>query len=312
MDSLFASFQCRNVSPDRSPPHHKRDPNFPSYATPQLDYGTAPNLGPNLAICRLRKMPSGFVKHMRRRRVHGEYLMRVWGCEGSHCWTVKVEKDRDRLFFRNKWPEFLKDNNVGFADVLLFIYEGKNKFLVKIFDPSGLKRNMVSTVENEEKVAVGIPIEDDEESDDELMNMDIDEPPTFYVDSEGQCHLELGGEQEKEKQGFMEPSREEGFCRMEAEGVTVKEEYNCAEPTQEEKLDCFDMKGEKEQGSVETTRKESLIRFKDVVKESIKALPPFSSSHTHFIVTWSPTWQHYLTIPKEIAVEKISTVSRNL
>ncbi|CAM8923619.1 unnamed protein product [Rhodiola kirilowii] len=45
MDSLFASFQCRNVSPDRSPPHHKRDPNFPSYATPQLRLRHCSKLG---------------------------------------------------------------------------------------------------------------------------------------------------------------------------------------------------------------------------------------------------------------------------
>ncbi|CAM8998639.1 unnamed protein product [Rhodiola kirilowii] len=253
------------------------------------------------------EMPSGFVKRMGRRRVEGEYRMRVWGCGGSHCWIVKLEKDRDGLFFRNSWPEFVMDNNLGFADVLMFIYEGSNKFLVKIFDPSGLKRNMVLTVRNEEEVAVEIPIVDDEESDVELMNMDQDEPPTLYVDSEGDCHLEVGGEHEEENKGFMEPSREEGLCRMEIEKATEKEEPARAEPTREKLMDCVDMNGEKDLGSIETTPKGSLFRFADVVKENNKeasALPPFSSNHTHFIATWSPTWQHYLTIPKEIAVEK--------
>uniref|UniRef100_A0A7N0VI01 TF-B3 domain-containing protein n=1 Tax=Kalanchoe fedtschenkoi TaxID=63787 RepID=A0A7N0VI01_KALFE len=59
-------------------------------------------------------------------------------------------------------------------------------------------------------------------------------------------------------------------------------------------------------GEVELTRKESLFWFEDEAKESIeeRIAPPLSSDRSRFIATWSSTWQHHMTIPKEIAAEK--------
>lgn len=303
------------------------------------------------------ELPPAFVKRMGR-RVNGkfvksmwvcndrEYMIKVWGSAGSHCWIVEAEKDGDGLFFRKGWPEFVKENNVRFADVLVFFQGERTKFLVKIFDPTGLKRNMVTAmIPTSEDVAVEALDEEDGEGDNEPRNRDLkeengedddlsmskdldeangegDDGPMNMIPNDGngddqpmsmdhddaneEGNDDLRGGQVKQKKRKIEPTWVEGSHHCEIEGKKEKEEDYCDEPTQEKSFNLLAMTGKREQGSVGPYKKENLCQFeeeKQSVKES-SALPPFCSSNTNFVANWSPTWQHYLTIPKEIAIEK--------
>ena len=58
----------------------------------------------------------------------------------SSHWLVSVKKDANGTYLQKGWKEFMKGNNLGSYEFLTFRYDGNMLFCVKIFNPSGVKR----------------------------------------------------------------------------------------------------------------------------------------------------------------------------
>ncbi|PRQ23297.1 putative transcription factor B3-Domain family [Rosa chinensis] len=59
----------------------------------------------------------------------------------SECsWSVIVRKSGRDVYFKDGWQEFLRDNSLGDKEFLVFIYDGKMRFSVKIFNKNGCER----------------------------------------------------------------------------------------------------------------------------------------------------------------------------
>ncbi|WVY94583.1 hypothetical protein V8G54_033671 [Vigna mungo] len=59
--------------------------------------------------------------------------------DGKH-WDVKVEKIEGGLVFKSGWQEFAKEKNLEDCDFLVFEYDGKTSFNVKIFGKTGCRK----------------------------------------------------------------------------------------------------------------------------------------------------------------------------
>ncbi|XVF29301.1 hypothetical protein REPUB_Repub15cG0109200 [Reevesia pubescens] len=59
-------------------------------------------------------------------------------------WTVELSSNGDSLFFKNGWPEFVKDNCLEENDLLIFKFNGELSFDVLIFDTSNFSENEAS------------------------------------------------------------------------------------------------------------------------------------------------------------------------
>ncbi|XP_063942950.1 B3 domain-containing transcription factor VRN1-like [Daucus carota subsp. sativus] len=51
-------------------------------------------------------------------------------------WSIDLEKQQDKVWLQNGWPEFAKFYSIGFGYLLVFEYQEDSKFKVLIFDPS--------------------------------------------------------------------------------------------------------------------------------------------------------------------------------
>ena len=63
------------------------------------------------------------------------------GPSGSH-WRVSVKNDANGTYLQKGWKKFMKENKLGGNEFLTFRYDGNMLFYVKIFDPSGDKRQV--------------------------------------------------------------------------------------------------------------------------------------------------------------------------
>ncbi|GAB2279693.1 hypothetical protein Dimus_014335 [Dionaea muscipula] len=85
------------------------------------------------------RIPPAFREHL------GENLRQKYTISSSppnnHAWRVYLETEGDRLFFKEGWPEFVRDQNLTFGDFLVFHYDGDSTFLVKIFGKNGCSKN---------------------------------------------------------------------------------------------------------------------------------------------------------------------------
>ena len=61
------------------------------------------------------------------------------GPSGGH-WGVTVSTDENGTYLQKGWKEFMKENNLGDNEFLMFRYDGNMQFYVKIFNKSGVKR----------------------------------------------------------------------------------------------------------------------------------------------------------------------------
>ncbi|KAK9942245.1 hypothetical protein M0R45_007921 [Rubus argutus] len=57
-----------------------------------------------------------------------------------YSWNVKVIRSGRDVYFKDGWQEFLRDTSLGDKEVLVFIYNGKMCFSIKIFDKNACER----------------------------------------------------------------------------------------------------------------------------------------------------------------------------
>ncbi|MED6123557.1 hypothetical protein PIB30_050244 [Stylosanthes scabra] len=80
----------------------------------------------------------------------------------GNSWDVELKKMEDgSLVFKNGWQDFARDKCLEQADFLVFGYDGKSKFHVKIFSKSGCRKEAA----NGSRKLDPIVISDDEDSD---------------------------------------------------------------------------------------------------------------------------------------------------
>ncbi|XP_047151428.1 putative B3 domain-containing protein At5g66980 [Vigna umbellata] len=106
--------------------------------------------------------------------------------DGKH-WDVKVEKIEGRLVFKSGWQEFSKEKNLEDCDFLVFEYDGKTTFNVKIFGKTGCRK-----VAAPPKVVPIVDLEEDsDEHSHEIQNNGVRKrplpSPKTNVKSEGAC-----------------------------------------------------------------------------------------------------------------------------
>jgi len=77
-------------------------------------------------------------------------------------WEVSILKKGNDIYLQTGWQKFLKDNTVMLEELLVFTYNGENKFQVQIFGKNGLERpcfkNVQEQEEAQEEVAAVAPL----------------------------------------------------------------------------------------------------------------------------------------------------------
>lgn len=68
----------------------------------------------------------------------------LWSSDKKY-WNVSVEKSNEKLFFKEGWNQFLKDNGLEFGDLLVFHYAGKSEFFVEFYGKSCCQKRVVTT-----------------------------------------------------------------------------------------------------------------------------------------------------------------------
>ncbi|KAL5705014.1 hypothetical protein ACHQM5_023366 [Ranunculus cassubicifolius] len=66
-------------------------------------------------------------------------------------WLVSVKEDESDLFLCNEWTNFANDNDLQFAEFLVFRSSGESEFTVKIFGRNGCEKEFPSGMENNEE-----------------------------------------------------------------------------------------------------------------------------------------------------------------
>nr|XP_025885531.1 B3 domain-containing protein At5g60140-like [Solanum lycopersicum] len=56
-------------------------------------------------------------------------------------WPIRVTKQGKDIYFKYGWEKFIEDNNVEFADFLIFDYDGKGTFDFKLLGMNGCVKN---------------------------------------------------------------------------------------------------------------------------------------------------------------------------
>lgn len=86
--------------------------------------------------------------------------------DSSDCsWTVKVHSvTTGGVYFKDGWPEFLKDNSLGNGENLVFSYDGRMHFSITVFkkackrvDPTNIGSNQNPTYASTSKRLRGRP-----------------------------------------------------------------------------------------------------------------------------------------------------------
>ncbi|KAK4373468.1 hypothetical protein RND71_008852 [Anisodus tanguticus] len=82
------------------------------------------------------RIPSEFVKHIIEETV--ETTLIKWLC--GKYWNMKLCEDENGMFFHGGWKKFSVEQHLEWGDFLLFQYDGRMTFYVRIFDKNGLER----------------------------------------------------------------------------------------------------------------------------------------------------------------------------
>ncbi|KAK7257898.1 hypothetical protein RIF29_32211 [Crotalaria pallida] len=82
-------------------------------------------------------IPPEFVEYLDK-----EYFSRhlILTSPSGNQWQVTVLKKEDDIYMQNGWPKFLRDNMVEPHQLLLFTYDGENRFHVQIFGINGCEK----------------------------------------------------------------------------------------------------------------------------------------------------------------------------
>jgi hypothetical protein len=77
-------------------------------------------------------------------------------------WRVTLERTDGRLCFNNGWQGFATDHSLQFGDFLVFKYNRKSWFEVKIFDKTGCKKGEEAVAPD--KTIPFVELEEEEDS----------------------------------------------------------------------------------------------------------------------------------------------------
>ena len=75
----------------------------------------------------------------------------------GNSWDIELEKMKDFLILKNGWGKFAWDKCLEEADFLVFEYNGKSTFYVKIFSKSGCRKEAA----NGEKLVPIVTLDED-------------------------------------------------------------------------------------------------------------------------------------------------------
>lgn len=93
----------------------------------------------------LQKVPPEFLKYLEEDFSANLILI---GSSG-YQWQVTIFKG-EKVYMQNGWPQVLTDNSVKSKELLLFTYNGQNRFLVQFFSSNGCERQCTKTIKHEE------------------------------------------------------------------------------------------------------------------------------------------------------------------
>ncbi|KAL9681711.1 hypothetical protein QQ045_013498 [Rhodiola kirilowii] len=69
----------------------------------------------------------------------------------GHAWTARISAHEENVYLKSGWQEFLKENLVKANEMLVFTYDGNMRFIVQIFDESGLEKRNTNFPEENKK-----------------------------------------------------------------------------------------------------------------------------------------------------------------
>ena len=67
-------------------------------------------------------------------------------------WEVSILKKGNDIYLQIGWQKFLIDNKVMLEELLVFTYDGENKFQAQIFGKNGLERPCFKNVQEQEEI----------------------------------------------------------------------------------------------------------------------------------------------------------------
>ncbi|XP_055814459.1 B3 domain-containing protein Os11g0197600-like [Solanum dulcamara] len=82
------------------------------------------------------RIPSEFVKHITEEGT-GKALLKS---RCGKCWSMKLREDENGMFFRGGWKKFVMEQHFEQGEFLLFHYDGKKTFNVRVFNKNGLEK----------------------------------------------------------------------------------------------------------------------------------------------------------------------------
>ncbi|KAL6283594.1 hypothetical protein ACE6H2_014523 [Prunus campanulata] len=99
-------------------------------------------------------------------------------------WDVKLEERENSLFFRDGWQGFVKDHALEVGDLLVFSFNGKSKFKVKIYDRSACEKN-VEVAERRSGSPVSLVNKGNQaQVKDEIVELDTEDCENKMIDSD--------------------------------------------------------------------------------------------------------------------------------
>lgn len=72
----------------------------------------------------------------------------------GRCWQAEIQQTKEGIFIYNGWERFVIDKSVELGSFFVLRYvESSSSFVVKIFDPNGIKVEELARVKIEDKDA---------------------------------------------------------------------------------------------------------------------------------------------------------------
>uniref|UniRef100_M1DXS3 DNA binding n=1 Tax=Solanum tuberosum TaxID=4113 RepID=M1DXS3_SOLTU len=83
------------------------------------------------------KIPTGYTNYKNEKLPRKVSLRDRYG----NMWPIRVTKQGRDIYFKYGWEKFIEDNNMEFADFLIFDYDGKGTFDFKLLGINGCVKN---------------------------------------------------------------------------------------------------------------------------------------------------------------------------
>ncbi|KAH0748201.1 hypothetical protein KY290_027433 [Solanum tuberosum] len=96
------------------------------------------------------KIPTGYTNYKNEKLPRKVFLRDRYG----NMWPIRVTKQGRDIYFKYGWEKFIEDNNMEFADFLIFDYDGKGIFDFKLLGINGCLKNGVGGKKKGEEMNV--------------------------------------------------------------------------------------------------------------------------------------------------------------